>query len=82
MTFGKTLHPHKRTLAAQDREDGHEQHPPLGKEDTPAHPAVRQRLEEADQIACSDRRTDVLGNQWTGAVPAQGTLSAAAQQGL
>jgi len=61
--LGKTLHPHQRTLAAQDREDGHQQHPPLGKANAAAHPAIGQRLEKADQIACSSRRGGGLGGQ-------------------
>jgi hypothetical protein len=29
VAFGKTLHAQQRALAAQDREDRHQQHPPL-----------------------------------------------------
>jgi hypothetical protein len=54
----------------------------MGKVNTPAHPAVQQSLEEADQMACSSGRGGGLGGQWSGAVPAQGTVSAAAQPGL
>ena len=54
VAFGKSLHSHQRTLAAQDRENRHQEHPPLGKANAAAHPAVRKGLEEADQITCSD----------------------------
>jgi hypothetical protein len=80
--LGKTLHPHQRALAAQDREDGHQQHPPLREANAPAHPAIGQRLEKADQIACSSRRGGGLGGQGADAVPAQNTVVAATQPGL
>lgn len=37
-------------VAAEDGEDRHQQHPPLGKANPAAHAAIRKRLEEADQI--------------------------------
>jgi hypothetical protein len=55
VTLGETLHAQQRALAAQDREDRHQQHPPLGKTDPTTHAAIGQRLEKADQIACSSR---------------------------
>jgi hypothetical protein len=83
VSFGKALHPHQRALAAQDREDRHQQHPPLGKTDAPAHAAIGQRLEKADQIACSSsRRIGGLGGQGAGAVPAHDTVGGAAPPGL
>ena len=82
MTFGKTLHPHKRTLAAQDRENRHQQHPPPGKADPAAHSAIGQRLEKADQIACSSRRIGGLGDQAADAVPEHNTAGTTAQPGL
>ena len=51
--LGKTLHAHQRALVAENGEDRHQQHPPLRKADPPAHAAIGQRLEEADQIGCS-----------------------------
>ena len=48
--LGKTLYAQERTVASQDREDRHQQHPPLRKAHTSAHPAIQQRLEKADQI--------------------------------
>jgi len=80
--LGKTLHPHQRALAAQDREDGHQQHPPLGKANAAAHPAIGQRLEKADQIACSSRRSGGLGGQGASSVPAHNTVGAPPQPGL
>jgi hypothetical protein len=78
---GVTLLPHQRALAAENRQDGHQQHPPLGEADAPAHPAVRQRLEEADQIACCSRGGG-LGSQGSGAAPAQLTVGATAGRDL
>jgi len=63
VAFGESLHSHQRALAAQDREDRHQQHPPLREADAAAHPAIGQRLEEADQIACSSRRGGGLESQ-------------------
>ena len=54
MAFGG-LHPHQGALAAQDGQDLHEQHPPLGEPDVASHAAIRQDLEEADQIVGSNR---------------------------
>ena len=82
MPFGKSLHPHQRTLAAEDRKDRYQQHPPLGKTDAAAHPAVRQRFEKTDQIACSSRRGGGLEGQGTGAIPAHDTVGAANQPAL
>ncbi len=52
VALGESLHPDQRALTAEDREDGHQQHPPLGEANAAPHPAIRQRLEEADEIAC------------------------------
>jgi len=82
VVLGKSLHPHQRTLTAQDREDRHQQHPPLGKAATTARPAVRQRLEEADQIACSGWRSGEIGSQGASAVPAHTTARVTAQPGM
>ena len=79
---GVTLHPHQRALAAENRQDGRQQHPPLGEADTPAHPAVRQCHAEADQIACGSRGGGGLGSQGSGAVPAQLTVGADAGRDL
>jgi hypothetical protein len=51
---------------------------PLGGADAPARPAVRQRLEEADQIACGSRVGGGLGSQCSGAVPVHKAVGAAA----
>lgn len=50
--FGEPLRAQQRTLAAQDGQDRHQQHPPLREAHPVAHAAVGQRLEEADQIGC------------------------------
>ena len=55
VAFGKTLHAQQRTLAAQDRKNGHQQHPPLREANPPAHAAVGQGLEETNQIRCGRR---------------------------
>ena len=55
VAFGKTLHAHQRALIAENGEDRHQQHPPLRIANAPAHAAIGQRLEEADQIGCSRR---------------------------
>ena len=77
VAFGESLHANQRALAAEDRQDRHQQPPPLGKADVPAHPAVRQRLEKIDQIACISRRGGGLGGQGSGAVPAHNTVGVA-----
>ena len=82
VAFGKSLHSHQRTVAAQERKNRHQEHPPLGKANAATHPAVRKGLEEADQIACSDWGGGELGGQGAGAVPAQVTVGAAPKQGL
>ena len=82
VAFGKSLHAHQRALAAQDREDRHQQHPPLRKANAAAHPAIRQRLEKTDQIACSSWRGGGLGGQGSGAVPAQNTVGAGPRPAL
>jgi hypothetical protein len=46
--------------------------------DAPAHPAVRQRLEEPDQLACGSRVSGGLGSQCSGAIPAHKAVGAAA----
>ena len=51
----ETFHPHQGALAAENRQDRHEQHPPLGKPDAAPHAAIRQGLEEADQIGGGSR---------------------------
>ena len=53
--FGETLYAQQRTLAAQDGEDRHQQHPPLREAHPTAHATVGQRLEKADQIGCGSR---------------------------
>jgi len=80
--LGESLHAHQRPLAAQNREDRHQQHPPLGETDAPAHPAVRQRLEKAEQIACGSRVGGGLGGQGAGAVPAHDTAGTTTEPGL
>ena len=82
MPFGKTLHPDQGALTAQDREDRHQQHPPLRETDTTPHPAVWKRLEETDQIACCSRRGGGLGEQESGAVPAKASAGATAGPAL
>ena len=82
MAFGESLHADQRALAAENRQDRHQQHPPLRKADAPAHPAVRQRLEKTDQIACRSRLGGGLGSQGAVAVTAQDTVSPAARRGL
>jgi hypothetical protein len=82
MALGESLHADKRALAAQDCKDGHQQHPPLGKDDALGHPAVQQGLEEVDEIACNNGRGGALGSQWSGLVPANDTLGATPQPGL
>ena len=82
VAFGKSLHPHQRTLAAKDREDRHQQHPLLGKADASPHPAVRQRLEKTEQIARGSRRSGGLGSQGEVAGSAYYPVSAAAGRGL
>ena len=72
VAFGKTLHPEQRTLVAENGQDRHQQHPPLRVANPPAQTAVRQCLEEADQIACSSRVLERRG-QRTGASPAHQT---------
>ena len=68
-------------MAAQDRDDRHQQHPPLREADASPHPAIRQRLEEADQIACGSWRGGGLGGQDSGAVPAHGTVGETTEPG-
>ena len=53
MAFGKPLHAHQRALVAENGEDRHQEHPPLGKADAAPHAAVWQGLEKSDQIRCS-----------------------------
>jgi hypothetical protein len=50
--FRKTLHAHQRALIAENGQDRH-QEPPLRIANPPAHAAIGQHLEEADQIGCS-----------------------------
>lgn len=82
MAHGKAFHPNQRALAAKDRKDGYQQHPPLGKANAAAHPTIGQRLEEADQIACSEWRGGGLGGQGASAVPVHNTVGATPQPGL
>ena len=79
---GGSLHAHKRALAAEDRQDRHQQHPPLEKADGTAHPAIRQCLEEADKNACSSRCGGELGGQGADAVPAHNTVGKTPRPGL
>ena len=58
----------------------HKQHPPLREADDAAHAAVQQRLEEADQIACSSRRIGGLGGQESKADPEHGAVGRAPSQ--
>ena len=74
LQLGKTLRPSQRALADQDREDRDQQHPPLREADAPEHPAVRQRLEKADQIDSSGRVGGGLRDQLSGAVPSDNTV--------
>jgi hypothetical protein len=78
----ESLPAHQRTLANEDRHDVNQEYPPLGKAGTSAHPAIRQRLEEADQIGCSSRVGSVLRGKCSGAVPAHDTVDTAARRGL
>jgi hypothetical protein len=77
VALSETLDSHQRTLATRDREDRHQQHPPLGKADPAANPAIGQRLEKADQIACGSRGGCELSGQESEAVPALSTVGAA-----
>jgi hypothetical protein len=71
LRLGKTLHPEQRALAAQDRKDRHQQHPPLREAHTTAHAAIRQRFEEADQISRCSRALERRRGQGSGAVRLQ-----------
>ena len=82
VALGKAFHPNQRALAAEDRKDGHQQHPPLGKAHAAAHPAIGQRLEEADEIAWNSGRGGGLGGQGASAVPAHNTVGAPPQPGI
>ena len=60
VAFGKTLHAHPRTLAAQERKNGHQQHPPL-REANPGHigqsgKALRKLIRSvaAEGFSCGD----------------------------
>jgi len=81
VSSGKPLDADQRTLVAQNRQDGHQKHPPLREADATAHAAIRQRLEKADQIASGGgfRRK---GWQGCSAVPAHDTEAAASDPGL
>ena len=72
VALGKTLHAEQRTLAAQDRKDRHQQHPPLRESDSAAHAAIGQCLEETDQISCGSGVLERRG-QRRGAVPGHQT---------
>ena len=63
MPFGESLHPHQRTLVAQDGQDRHQQHPPLREAHPATHAAVGQRLEKTDQISCSSRVLERRGQR-------------------
>ncbi len=67
MPLGETLHAQQRTLAAQDGQDRHQQHPPLREAHPAAHAAVRQRLEEADQVRGRSRALGLSLGQGSGA---------------
>ena len=71
VAFGEPLHPEQGALAAQDREDRHQQHPPLRKTHSTAHAAVRQRFEEADQVGGCSRALERRCWQGSGAVRLQ-----------
>ena len=72
VAFGEPLHPEQGALAAQDRENRHQQHPPLRKAHPAAHAAVRQRFEEADQVSGCSRALERRRWQGSGAVRLQG----------
>ncbi len=57
-----------------------QQHPPLREADAAAHPAVRQRLEKVDQIACSGRSGGIGGGKRSGAAPEHDTVGAEPRQ--
>jgi len=81
VTSSKPLDANQRTLVAQNRQDRHQQHPPLRKADAAAHAAIRQRLEKTDQVASSGGFCRE-GRQGCSAVPANVTVAAASDPGL
>jgi hypothetical protein len=53
MPFCKPLHLQELALVAVHGQDRHQRHQPLREAHLSAYVAVRQRIEEADQICCS-----------------------------
>ena len=63
VALGESLHPHQRTLVAQDGQDRHQPHPPLREAHPATHAAVGQRFEKTDQISCSSRVLERRGQR-------------------
>ncbi len=74
MACGESLHPHQLALAAQDREDLYQQHPPLREVATAANWALWQSPEKSDLSACSSRLSCGLGRPGAGVDPAYNTV--------